>query len=284
MTIIIALIGRKGGITKTTLTANIAAGLARQGKRVVAIETDGQGSLSMRLDVQPHDGFYNLIREDYEFSDVMVAPPQTFAGEQEFSGQLYLISASDRQMQIESDPETTPRIYDRFKELRGHVDYVVIDTSPAINEVNNAWFYVADWLVLPTLCEADSINTIRSKTLVYIEQAQRAAKEYGYPVAKVLGIVPNRFDTRIDAQKTSLGLLQGRHGDQYPIFPLIRSLSPWQTSSMLRASIYTYADSEMLEPYQRRRQQDAARPAQAELKPLLNRLLQVSEEKQAVIA
>ena len=48
---VIAIANQKGGTSKTTSTVNIGAGLAREGKRVLLIDADPQGSLTASLGV-----------------------------------------------------------------------------------------------------------------------------------------------------------------------------------------------------------------------------------------
>lgn len=282
MTQIIALIGRKGGITKTTLTANIAAGLARQGKRVVAIETDGQGQLSLRMDIPRHDGFYELIKNGAQFDDVLVTPPEMFAGERASGGELYIISAADRQSLMYEDESVTPTIYRRFQQMRGHVDYVLVDTSPDVNEINNAWFYTADWLIMPTLCEPSSVDVLRTQTIKYIEDRQQHAQANNLPYAKVLGIVPNRYDSRFSAQSVCVGILQGRYGDRYKIFSVMRDLAAWQTASLMRRSIYTYPESDEFGLLKKSTHRREARIAQFEIQQIIDAILQAEPAKVAV--
>lgn len=279
MTQIIAFIGRKGGITKTTLTANVAAGLAREGKRVVAIETDGQGQLSLRMDVPRHDGFYDLIKGGAAFDDVLISPPETFADERARRGELYIISAADRQSLMYEDETVTAAIYRRFQQLRGHVDYVLVDTSPDVNEINNAWFYTADWLILPTLCEPASIDVLRTQTIKYIEERQRYAQDNALPYARVLGIVPNRYDSRISTQSVCVGILQGRYGERYRVFDVMRNLAAWQTASLMRRSIYTYPESDEFNLLKKGTHRREARVTQGEIQSIIDAILKTEDAK-----
>lgn len=266
---IIMLGGRKGGITKSTLVANLAAGLARMGFSVIAVESDGQGSLSRMMDVPAEDAFYDLVANQRDWNDVLRPVPETFAGP---DLQLMLLPSSDAQMTIENADWVGNEIYNRFQELRGNVDFVLIDTSPAINEINSAFLYVADWVILPTLCERPSIDMLRYKTLEYIATAQREGTQANVPAAKVLGIIPNRLDARKDTAKTNIGFLEGKFGDQYTILPVMRDLAAWNRAAQYKRSIYNYGEVEGATDYERRQSIQASLEMQNVIGAVLNKL------------
>jgi chromosome partitioning protein len=72
---IVAVCNQKGGVGKTTTTINLGAALAENGRRVLLVDFDPQGALSVGLGIQPHEleyTIYNLLMErGLQASDVV---------------------------------------------------------------------------------------------------------------------------------------------------------------------------------------------------------------------
>src|SRR5690348_7381383 len=63
---VVAVCNQKGGVGKTTTTINLGAALAERGRRVLLVDFDPQGALSVGLGIQPHEleaTVYNLLME-----------------------------------------------------------------------------------------------------------------------------------------------------------------------------------------------------------------------------
>lgn len=264
---IISVSGFKGGVGKSTIATNMAAGCARAGLRTILVETDGQGNASQSMRIKPHNSFYDLMH-GAALGRVVDEVPIEFHG----IGELYLISAFNLQQQVESDPETPMQIIQRFRELRDLVDVIIVDTSPGNTEVHAGLFYAADYLILPTLCDFLSIRSLAT-TLAHRTSAVMAADGTAYRVAEVLGIVPNRFQAREDVQQANLNVLHRDYDAQFRVFGVVRDLTAWRQASQLRQSIYAYEH-----PTNKR----AARVAANELDPVLAAVLAVTGHEMAV--
>lgn len=257
--------GRKGGLGKTLVAKTLAAGCARAGLRTVLVDADGQGNASQGTRIKPHDAFYELIISDAEFSDVLKPVSAVFHGE----GELWLLSAWSRQMQVEMNDNTPKLIYERFQELEGWADVVIVDTSPGITHVHAGFYYASDYIILPTLCDMPSISSL-SSTFSYLAQAGEAGRAAGYPAAQVLGILPNCFSGKEKVQQVNLGIVIGKYGDANHIFNVMRNLTIWRQADQLRQSIYTLTDDA---DYQTRRQ---SRAASSEFQPVLDAVLNIA--------
>lgn len=234
-TTIISVLSRKGGSTKTTTATTLAVGLALRGLNVLLIESDGQGDASKTVGLEPRDDFYNLVLGDAEFADVIRPVPVKFTGKQV---DLAILSAADATRVVEEDKQTPSVMYARFQELRGYYDVVIGDTSPGITNVHSGWYYASDYVLLPTLCETDSVHSI-GKTLSFLAKADEDGRDAGYPAAKVIGILPNRYSKAEKTSQFNLGLIHGMYGRENHVFEHVRDLTAWGTARRENKSIYS---------------------------------------------
>lgn len=268
MTVIVSIMGRKGGITKTTLAKNLAAGAALAGYSTVLIDADSQGNASDGVRVAREDGFKSLILDGAEWNDVLRPIPERFTGKH--CDNFWVVPSFDGQLLVEKDDKTPNLIIDRMEELRGSVDLVICDLPPGITNTHIGLYYASDWVILPTLCELDSVLSLDS-TINYLTNAAQVGKDAGYEVAKILGIVPNRFNAVQKVHQKNIGFVTGRYYDKYHVFPAIRDLAVWGKATQLRMCIHAMGDGEV---YAERME---ARKAITEMGPVLQAIFELIE-------
>lgn len=270
-TIIIAVMGRKGGITKTTIAVNLAVALARiYGLSVCLVETDGQGDSSNSVGLPLDDAFHRLILGDAEWRTVLKPMPESFSGK---GLSIPMLRASDHQLDVERNPDTPSLMYNRFAELDGVYDVVIVDAGPNLAETHIGLYYPptsgGTYIILPTLIERKSIESV-GRMFNYLEQA-RAASDL--PVAEVLAIQPNRFEARWRIQHELLGYIKGKYEHLAPVMTPMQNLAVWEYASTMNQSIYEVGGA-------------YAKRAQSQFRPLIDAVLAkyVEQNEQAKVS
>lgn len=266
MSTIISLLGRKGGITKTTLAASLAAACARAGMRTVLVDADGQGNATQMVGAKRAPGMSMVMLRDAEWADVLVPVGVEFTGYTEHSAPLWVLPSDDSQRELEQHPQAAARISERLNELHSWTDVVIVDTSPGISEVHAGVYFAADWALLPTTMEWAAISSL-ANTLTYLGAAQRST---GGQSAGLLGIIPNMFSAGEKVQRENYGYLRGKYEPVCRVFEPMRRLTVWAQASQLKQSIWAYAPDD---DYNARRQ---ARAAALELQPVVDMVLRVA--------
>jgi chromosome partitioning protein len=159
----IAIVNMKGGVGKTTTAIHLAAGLARQGSRVLLVDADPQGNVGHALGVRRERTIGDLMLGDASLDDVVAR------GVRE---RLDVIPSTPAAFALESHlagaPQRETILSRRLKAIRGY-DAVIIDTSPAMNLLTyNALLFASD-LIIPVSMDGMAILGAR-QTLAGIHQ------------------------------------------------------------------------------------------------------------------
>lgn len=176
MTQIIAVHSFRGGTGKSNLTANLAASLGLQGKRVAVFDTDLASPGVHVLFGYTHEGeslcLNDFLQEDAAIKDCVheVTPAPVKAAK----GHVFLAPASmdsDRIARLLREGYQVEKLNDAIFALADalNLDYVIVDTHPGINEETLLSAAIADYLVM--VMRPDSQDYLG--TAVAIEVAQR---------------------------------------------------------------------------------------------------------------
>ena len=184
----------KGGVGKTTLTANLGGLLADCGLRVLLIDADKQPSLSSYypIDHRAPDGFTSLIREHNIESSIS----STTVGCDIVVNDDSEDSLSDWINQTIDGPVRLKHV---LKLLRDRYDIILIDTQGAIGPLQDIGVLAADFLVSPIIPEAISAKEFARGTLAMFERLRPAAN-IGAPLGNLAGIIYRKDRTTLAEQ------------------------------------------------------------------------------------
>ena len=233
---IIAIANQKGGVGKTTTTANLGASLALRGKRVLLVDMDPQGNLTAAFGHTPKEG--ETVAE--ALLDRKMALP--VAEVKEPSGAtLGLVPASVALAAAESALMNKLgrelRLRDQLGAVSDRFDFVLIDTPPSLGLLTINALVAAQKVIIPT--EA------RFFSLQGLQMLQESIEETLYlnPKLEVLGIVLSKYDRRLKEERTVSNYLREHWGS------LVFSTEVSTNSKILEAasvgvSIFSYSGAE----------------------------------------
>jgi len=188
--IVISMCNQKGGVGKTTTTINLGAGLAEYGRRVLLVDFDPQGSLSVGLGINPHtleNSIYTLLmtlRDDVHG----VIQPTEIEGMDLLPANIDLSAAEVQLVSEVAREQTLKRVIDR---IRGEYDMILIDCAPSLGLLTINALADSDYVIMPLECEFFALRGIALLTDT-IEKVQDRLN----PDLEVLGILGTMFDPR----------------------------------------------------------------------------------------
>jgi chromosome partitioning protein len=185
---ITAVCNQKGGVGKTTTTINLGAALAENGRRVLLVDFDPQGALSVGLGVQPHEldaTVYNLLMErGLTASDVIIKT--------RVHGMDLLPSNIDL-----SGAELQPVIAD--------YDIILIDCQPSLGLLTVNALACADGVLVPLECEYFALRGVA----LLMETIEKVASRLS-PKLKIDGLLATMYDSRtLHTREVLAGVVEG---------------------------------------------------------------------------
>ena len=211
MATVIAVANQKGGVGKTTTTANLGAALALRGKRVLLVDLDPQGNLTsafgLEKDIQ-HTVAESLLDRRIPLPVVSVSNGTVdgVAPTQRLSVVPASVGLASAEAQLMNKLGREMRLRDQLMGVEANYDYVMIDTPPSLGVLTINALVAATKVIIPT--EA------RFFSLQGLQMLEESIEEILYlnPRLEVLGILLSKMDRRLKEERQVADYLRQRWG------------------------------------------------------------------------
>ena len=204
---VISMCNQKGGVGKTTSTINLGAALAEAGRRVLLIDFDPQGALSVGLGFNPHDmdkTIYNLLTSrDVTVHDVLL---KTNVKDLDLIPGNIDLSAAEVQLVNEVAREQI--LADAIKPVLNDYDYVIIDCLPSLGLLTVNALTASQGVIVPLECEFFALRGV-ALLMDTIEKVQQRLN----PELVLEGIVATMYDARTVHSREVLQTVVDAFGD-----------------------------------------------------------------------
>ena len=230
---IITLISQKGGVGKTTSAANIGAGLALFGRRVLLVDLDPQANLSEGLGVNPEEvksSIYDLLINGHNVQDVIM---EIGDGLDLLPSCIDLAGAEAELINLQGRES---RLKTALASIHGY-DYVLIDAPPSLGQLALNAMYAAGEIFIPIQTEFYALKSV-GKLLDTVSEVKR----WGNEKLSITGVIGTHFDRRKNLNKEVTAQLHEHFGDR--VFKtLIRDNVALAEAPAAGLDIFTYDKS-----------------------------------------
>ena len=187
---VVAVCNQKGGVGKTTTTINLGAALAEFGRRVLLVDFDPQGALSVGLGIQPHEleaTVYNLLME-------RGTSPEEVVIKTSVAGMHLLpsnIDLSGAEVQLVHEVGREFVLGGVLEPLLPDYDVVLIDCQPSLGLLTVNALACSDGIIVPLECEYFAMRGVALLT----ETIDKVSRRIN-PRLHMDGLLATMYDSR----------------------------------------------------------------------------------------
>ncbi len=200
---VISFANQKGGVAKTTSTLNLAVALSELGNRVLCVDLDPQGNLTMSQGIDPdkcEQSMYNVLVDDLPISEVIA--------HREIDIAVASIDLAGAEIAMSTKIGRERSLERALKEIHSEYDYICIDTPPSLGLLTINALTASSKVIVPVQCEYLSM-----RGLVQLQSTLKMIQENLNPNVHIEGILPTMFDSRTLHAREAVSILEENFGD-----------------------------------------------------------------------
>ncbi len=200
---VIAFANQKGGVAKTTTTLNLAVAFKERGFKVLVVDLDPQGNLTMSQGLNPDTierSMYDVLVHRIPIEDIIV--------EREIDLAVSSIDLAGAELALSAQIGRERALEKALAPVKERYDFILMDTPPSLGLLTINAFVAAGGVIVPVQCEYLSL-----RGLVQLENTLAMVRENLNPTVEIIGILPTMFDRRTTHAREAVEILQENFGD-----------------------------------------------------------------------
>ena len=201
---VIAFANQKGGVAKTTTTLNLAAAFAEEGHRVLCIDMDPQGNLTMSQGIDPDTlevSMYDVLVHDVSIREAI--------RRREIDIACASIDLAGAEIAMSTKIGRERSLDKALRAIHDDYDFICIDTPPSLGLLTINALTAADKVIVPVQCEYLSM-----RGLIQLQNTLSMIRENLNPDVEIAGILPTMVDARTLHAKEAIEILEENFGDR----------------------------------------------------------------------
>jgi chromosome partitioning protein len=233
---VIAMCNQKGGVGKTTTTINLGASLAEYGRKVLLVDFDPQGSLSVGLGLNPHEmelSIYNLLMDSNVTLDEVIVDSGV-EGVDLLPANIELSAAEVQLVHEVGREQTLQRV---LQPAIAAYDVILIDCQPSLGLLTVNALTASDEVIVPLECEYFALRGVALLKSTIDKVQQRLN-----PRLKVGGLLGTMFDGRTLHSREVMERLVQAWGDMV-FHTVIRRTVKFSDATVVGEPITEYAST-----------------------------------------
>jgi chromosome partitioning protein len=200
---VISFANQKGGVAKTTTTLNLAVAFAESGYRVLCIDLDPQGNLTMSQGIDPdkvEKSMYDVLVHHIPLTEVIQ--------KREIDIAVASIDLAGAEIAMSTQIGRERSLEKAIRGVENDYDFVCIDTPPSLGLLTVNALTASNSVIVPVQCEYLSM-----RGLMQLQNTLEMIRENLNPKVQVEGILPTMLDSRTVHAKEAVELLEENFGD-----------------------------------------------------------------------